>query len=167
MSLSAHKMYGPQGIGALYVHRDLQDQIEPMIYGGGQQEGLRSGTVPVPLCVGMGEAAELIRGEKVEGRRTLLRARRDCFVESLQELPWNLSLNGPVSPHRHPGNANILFHGFAAQDILGALQPNLAASTGSAAHRVLPIPRMYSEPLTEQRKCGSIGAFPAGIQYQR
>ena len=52
ISLSAHKFYGPQGIGALYIRRDLKDSIEPIIYGGGQQEGLRSGTVPMPLCVG-------------------------------------------------------------------------------------------------------------------
>ena len=57
ISLSGHKMYGPQGIGALYIRRDLQDRIEPLIYGGGQQAGLRSGTVPMPLCVGMGATA--------------------------------------------------------------------------------------------------------------
>ena len=55
-------MYGPQGIGTLYIRRDLQERIEPLIYGGGQQEGLRSGTVPVPLCVGMGAATEIIAG---------------------------------------------------------------------------------------------------------
>ena len=53
VSLSGHKMYGPQGIGVLYIRRDLQDRIEPLIYGGGQQAGLRSGTVPMPPCVGM------------------------------------------------------------------------------------------------------------------
>ncbi len=132
LSLSAHKMYGPQGIGVLYVRRDLHDQIEPLIYGGGQQEGLRSGTVPVPLCVGMGEAAELMSGVDIQEQRAILRSRRDLFVESLQKLPWNISLNGPAGLDRHPGNANILFHDFAAHDILGALQPHLAASTGSA-----------------------------------
>ena len=132
LSLSAHKMYGPQGIGILYVRRDLQDRVEPLIYGGGQQQGLRSGTIPVPLCVGMGEAAKLMCGEAAEGRRAALRTKRDHFVDSLQELPWSISLNGPTGRERHPGNANILFHGFAAHDILGALQPNLAASTGSA-----------------------------------
>ena len=132
LSLSAHKMYGPQGIGILYVRRDLQDQIEPLIYGGGQQEGLRSGTIPVPLCVGMGEAAELLRGQNIQEQRAILRSRRDRFVAALEGLSWNISLNGPRGLDRHPGNANILFHGFAAHDILGALQPHLAASTGSA-----------------------------------
>lgn len=60
VSLSGYKIYGPQGIGALYIRRDLKDSIEPLIYGGGQQDGLRSGTVPVPLCAGMGAAAELL-----------------------------------------------------------------------------------------------------------
>ena len=50
LSLSAHKMYGPKGIGTLYIRRELQDHIEPLIYGGGQQKALRSGTVPTPLC---------------------------------------------------------------------------------------------------------------------
>src|SRR3546814_12012904 len=57
---SAHKMHGPKGIGAVYIARELQDRIEPLIYGGGQQNGLRSGTVPVPLCVGMSVAADIL-----------------------------------------------------------------------------------------------------------
>ena len=60
ISLSGHKAYGPQGIGALYIRRDIQERVEPTIYGGGQQGGLRSGTVPVPLCVGMAAAAEIV-----------------------------------------------------------------------------------------------------------
>ena len=132
LSLSAHKMYGPQGVGTLYIRRDLHDQIEPLIYGGDQQEGLRSGTLPVPLCVGMGEAAELMSDEHIQEQRTVLRSRRDRFVEALGKLPWDIRLNGPNGSSRHPGNANILFQGFAAHDILGALQPHLAASTGSA-----------------------------------
>ena len=64
ISLSGHKMYGPQGIGALYLRRDLKESLEPLIYGGGQQEGLRSGTVPMPLCVGMATAAEIVAGDR-------------------------------------------------------------------------------------------------------
>ena len=77
ISLSGHKIYGPQGIGSLYVRRDLQTEIEPLIYGGGQQNGLRSGTVPVPLCVGMAAAADIVRADgphervKVAGQRNL------------------------------------------------------------------------------------------------
>ena len=54
LSLSGHKMYGPKGVGIAFIARSLQNRIEPLIYGGGQQDGLRSGTVPVPLCVGHG-----------------------------------------------------------------------------------------------------------------
>ena len=62
ISLSAHKMYGPKGIGALYIRRDIQNVVEPIIHGGGQQRNLRSGTLPTPLCVGFGAAAELLNG---------------------------------------------------------------------------------------------------------
>ncbi len=132
LSLSAHKMYGPKGIGALYIRRELQNHIEPLIYGGGQQKALRSGTVPTPLCVGMGAAAELLNDKKTKQKRALLRNRRDYFVEQLTRLPWPTRLNGCTGENRHPGNVNICFSGFCADDILLALQPRLAASTGSA-----------------------------------
>lgn len=64
MSLSAHKIYGPKGIGALYVRRDSKIRPKPIIHGGGQELGLRSGTVPTPLCVGFGEACRIIRMEE-------------------------------------------------------------------------------------------------------
>lgn len=140
LSLSAHKMYGPKGIGAIYISRELQDQIEPLIYGGGQQSGLRSGTVPVPLCVGMGTAADIFAAADVEEKRAQLCCRRDTFVEMLNRLPWPIALNGPQGQTRHPGNANIQFAEFSADDILGALQPHLAASTGSACTSGIPEP---------------------------
>lgn len=140
VSLSAHKMYGPKGIGAVVISRELQDRIEPIIYGGGQQNGLRSGTMPVPLCVGMGAAAELLAAPDAEKRRAALRRRRDAFVEKLSGLAWPVTVNGPGGHSRHPGNANIRFAGFAAHDILSALQPRLAASTGSACTSGIPEP---------------------------
>lgn len=140
VSLSAHKMHGPPGIGALYVRRALQERIEPLIYGGGQQNGLRSGTVPLPLCVGMGAAAEMLRDNRITEVRSILRRQRDEFVEKLRRLPWPITVNGPVADNRHPGNANICFHGFSAHDILSALQPALAASTGSACTSGIPAP---------------------------
>ena len=138
MSLSAHKMYGPQGVGILYVRRDLQSRIEPQIYGGEQQNGLRSGTLPVPLCVGMAAAAEIMSGMEAEKARHRLRELRDRFVEQLSQLPWETMLNGPTGEDRHPGNANICFRGFSAHDILQTLQPYLAASTGSACTSGIP-----------------------------
>ena len=140
LSLSAHKMYGPKGIGVIYIARELQDQIEPLIYGGGQQNGLRSGTVPVPLCVGMGAAADILAATDAGEKRAQLCRRRDTFIEMLMRLPWPIALNGPQGQARHPGNANIRFAGFSAYDILSALQPRLAASTGSACTSGIPEP---------------------------
>ena len=138
LSLSSHKMYGPQGIGALYVRRELHDRIEPLFYGGGQQQGLRSGTIPVALCVGMGAAAALIGQDVEHSRRAILRKRTDAFVGALSRLPWRISLNGPRGHNRHPGNANVRFSDFDAQDILASVQPRIAASTGSACTSGIP-----------------------------
>ena len=132
ISLSAHKMYGPKGVGALFVRTNVQSDLEPIIYGGGQQNGLRSGTVPTPLCVGMGMAAECLERNDIEAKRASLYSRRDEFLKILAELPYVTSLNGPNLKIRHPGNANICFKGFSGQEILNVLQPNLAASAGSA-----------------------------------
>ena len=140
LSLSAHKMYGPKGIGVTYIARELQGQIEPLIYGGGQQNGLRSGTVPVPLCIGMGAAAEFFSEEDITGKRAELGRRRDAFVDGLKRLSFPVLANGAEAHARHPGNANIGFRGFSAHDILAALQPNLAASTGSACTTGIPEP---------------------------
>ena len=139
ISLSGHKIYGPQGIGALYVRRDLQTKIEPLIYGGGQQNGLRSGTVPVPLCVGMAAAAEIVEVEGFRERPEVAK-QRNLFVNLLSDSGFPITINGPAWDRRHPGNANLRFDGFAAQDILGALQPGLAASTGAACTSGIPEP---------------------------
>lgn len=140
VSLSAHKMYGPKGIGALFVRRDMQNRLEPLFYGGGQQQGLRSGTVPTALCVGMGAAAAKLELPDYKDERETIRRRRDYFVECLQRLPWGVSVNGPKAGARHPGNANVCFRGFSAHDILSSLQPRLAASTGSACTSGIPEP---------------------------
>ena len=140
LSLSSHKMYGPKGVGALYIRRDLQGAVEPLIYGGEQQGGLRAGTMATPLCVGMGAAAERMALDSMEGKRNDLRALRDRFSEMLMGLPWPVSLYGPTGLDRHPGNLAIGFTGLNSQDILGALQPHLAASTGSACSSGIPEP---------------------------
>lgn len=132
ISLSSHKMYGPMGIGALYIRRELQPNISAEIVGGGQQKNLRSGTVPLPLCVGFGEAAriQLDPATKTERRRTA--ALRDKLASGLLALDTQYRINGPAAPDRHPGNLNICFVGKNARDILDRLQPHIAASTGSA-----------------------------------
>lgn len=138
LSLSGHKMYGPKGVGIVFITRGLQDRIEPLIYGGGQQGGLRSGTVPVPLCVGMGAAGQLMNSEEAQVSRGELRRRRNVFVRGLTGLSWPIRPIGPDGEARHPANASICFHGFSAHEILGALQPRLSGSTGSACTSGIP-----------------------------
>ena len=139
ISLSGHKMYGPQGIGALYIRREIHDRIEPLLYGGGQQDGLRSGTVPLPLCAGMAAASEIIVAEGCVERKRIAR-QRDMFIELLQESGLTIDVNGPKGSRRHPGNANLRFDGLDAHDIIACLQPKLAASTGAACTSGIPEP---------------------------
>lgn len=140
ISLSGHKMYGPKGVGALYVRRDLQEWIEPIIYGGGQQSGLRSGTIPTPLCVGMSAAVDILRSPEGPMERTRIAEQRDLFVHLLLNASPSVAVNGPAGKWRHPGNANLRFDGLVAQDLLGSLQPTLAASTGAACASGIPEP---------------------------
>lgn len=140
ISLSAHKMYGPPGIGVLYLRRNLHDRLEPLIYGGGQQNGLRSGTVPVPLCIGLAHASELMNTADALTEREQVRNLRDRFVSTLQGCIPRVKLNGAVGSRRHPGNANLRFDGTEAQDIIGRLQPHLAAAQGAACASGIPEP---------------------------
>lgn len=130
ISLSGHKMYGPKGIGCLFIRRDLQRQIVPLVFGGEQQNGLRSGTLPVPLCVGMGAAADLLG--RVPDERASVRSLTRKLWQELRKLGHEIVLNGAPIDERHPGNMNVRFPGFEAEEILSALQPDLAISTGSA-----------------------------------
>ena len=102
LSLSGHKMYGPQGIGTLFVRRNVRDCIEPLLYGGGQQGELRSGTVPVALCVGMGAAAALLSTNTAAEKRAQLRRRTDTFVRALRGLDLPIALNGAVGGKPSP-----------------------------------------------------------------
>jgi cysteine desulfurase len=140
ISLSGHKMYGPKGIGALFIRHSLQAHIEPLIYGGGQQRGMRSGTLSTPLCVGMGTAAELMLDKGIIKERFRVTALRNRFFNGLQNLEWQITLNGPSLEDRSPGNLNVRFVGISSQDILSRLQPKLAASTGSACTSGSPEP---------------------------
>ena len=140
ISLSAHKLYGPSGIGALVVRRDVQSLLSPLIHGGGQQSGLRSGTLPHPLCVGFGAAAELLVSDEARLERERVRAVRDLFIATLSELGVETRLNGPEGDLRHPGNANLIFSSTAAADLIAAMQPFVAASSGSACTSGIPEP---------------------------
>lgn len=141
VSLSAHKMYGPQGVGAIYIARDIQPYIKPLLQGGGQQKGIRPGTLSTALCVGMGHAARIAGDDDTQMPiRHSVEFLRNHFVEGLFRLDPLVRLNGPDLSQRHPGNANVLFPGLNGEDILAILQPNLAASTGSACTSGIPEP---------------------------
>ena len=129
MSISGHKIYGPKGIGALYVRRRPRARIAPLIDGGGQERGLRSGTLPVPLCVGIGEAAALAAAEMGEEAKRLLDLRQRFLAGILRNLPQT-RLNGDAE-QRLPGSLNLSFPGIPAPALMEAC-PGLALSTGSA-----------------------------------
>lgn len=128
MSLSAHKMYGPKGVGALYVRRPGV-RLEPQQTGGGQERGLRSGTLPVPLLVGLGVASELCRAEQATepGR---LRALRDRLEGLIRERVEGVRLNGHPT-ERLPGSVNLSFAWVNGQALLMNLR-EVAVSSGSA-----------------------------------
>jgi len=129
MSISGHKVYGPKGIGALYVRRRPRVRLEPLFDGGGQERGIRSGTLPPPLCVGLGEAARLAAEEMAEeGAR--ITGLRDRFLKALKARLPGLEINGDME-HRLPGNLNLSFPGVEAEALMRSL-PGLAVSTGSA-----------------------------------
>lgn len=131
LSLSAHKIYGPKGVGALYVRKELLIDFQPLLYGGGQQGGLRAGTLPTPLCVGFGLAAdEVIKNGASE--RVNLATLKASFVSAMDRMSIRYSLNGAQSHYCHPGNINVRFHGLDAHSLLTKLHPYLCASTGSA-----------------------------------
>jgi len=129
LSMSAHKMYGPMGIGALYVRRRPRVRLMPQMSGGGQERGMRSGTLPAPLCVGFGAACALAAdGMEAEGRR--LAGLRDRFLDRLQARLSGVFVNGSLTA-RLPGNLNVGFTGLGGESLLARL-PDLALSTGSA-----------------------------------
>jgi cysteine desulfurase len=129
VSLSAHKMYGPKGIGALYVRRKPRVRITPIIDGGGHERGMRSGTLNVPGIVGFGKAAELCRLEMDgEGRRVL--GLRERLRKGIEARVPSTSVNGSLE-HRLPGNLNISFAFVEGEAMMMALK-DVAVSSGSA-----------------------------------
>jgi cysteine desulfurase len=129
VSLTAHKMYGPKGIGALYVRRKPRVRITAQIDGGGHERGMRSGTLNVPGIVGFGKAAELARTEMaVESKRLL--ALRERLREGIQACVTDTYVNGSME-HRLPGNLNISFAYVEGEGMLMGLK-DVAVSSGSA-----------------------------------
>jgi len=128
LTLSAHKMYGPKGIGALYVRRKPRVRIEPQIHGGGHERGFRSGTLPTHQIVGMGEAFRLARLEmKAENER--IRMLRDKLLAGLQDME-EVYVNGDLD-HRVPHNLNVSFNFVEGESLIMGIK-ELAVSSGSA-----------------------------------
>jgi len=128
MSVSAHKMYGPKGAGLLYVHPARRPGLLPLQFGGGQERGLRSGTLPVHQIVGLGAACEIAFAEAA-GEAARLTALRERLWQGLQSIEGAL-LNGHPT-ERLPGTLNVAFPGVEGESLLFAL-PGLAISSGSA-----------------------------------
>lgn len=129
VSLSSHKTYGPMGIGAMFVSEPHIKRFEPMIIGGGQQKGLRSGTLPVSLCVGMGAAFQLASQRWEKDEAYLLRC-RNRLLDALAPYRADIEINGGLK-HRVSGNLNLQFRDKLAEHFL-VNHPELAISLGSA-----------------------------------
>ena len=129
LSVSGHKVYGPKGVGALFVRRRPRVRLTPLFSGGGQERGLRSGTLPPPLVVGLGTACRIAHGEmpteaaRVAGLRDRLLARLEAAIPGIR-------VNGSMR-ERIPGNLNLTFPGASAADLM-ARMPGVCVSTGSA-----------------------------------
>lgn len=131
LTVVGHKMYAPKGTAALYVREGVA--LEPLVYGGGQEYGLRAGTENVALAVALGTSARLAAEELADGAHHRIAALRDDLHTRLnQALPGRVRLNGPTDD-RLPNTLNISIDGVVGHELLAAV-PEIAASTGSACH---------------------------------
>ncbi|MBF0393687.1 MAG: IscS subfamily cysteine desulfurase [Alphaproteobacteria bacterium] len=129
LSVSGHKFYGPKGVGALYVRRRPRVRLVAMINGGGQERGMRSGTLPTPLCVGLGEACAIAQAEMgVENVR--LSALRDRLLGGIRQRLPEVYLNGDLD-RRIPGNLNLSFAFVEGEGLMMGVK-DLSVSSGSA-----------------------------------
>jgi cysteine desulfurase len=128
-SVSGHKLYGPKGVGALYVRRRPRVRLSPLFSGGGQERGLRSGTLPTPLIVGLGEACRLAAAEMTAEAERIGGLRGSLLDRLRRDIP-GIQVNGSIQA-RISGNLNLTFPGATAAAIMEAV-PDLCVSTGSA-----------------------------------
>jgi cysteine desulfurase len=155
LTVVGHKMYAPKGIAALYVRAGLD--LEPVVYGGGQEGGLRAGTESVALIAALGMAARLAADDLAHGMGERLVALRDRLQQGLERrLPGGVRLNGPVV-ERLPNTLNVSITGVVAHELLAAV-PTLAASTGSACHSGthLPSPVLTAMGADRERALGAV-----------
>ncbi|MDR0753145.1 MAG: aminotransferase class V-fold PLP-dependent enzyme [Holosporaceae bacterium] len=145
MSVSGHKIYGPKGVGALYVRLNLQSQLSPLFYGGGQERGLRSGTLPTPLCVGLGKACAIAQ-EEMRSESKRLAEFRDYFLKKIFDNLSKVHLNGDAKCCI-PGCINLSFEGVEGEGIMLGM-PNVCISSGSACTSDLLQPSYVLEALS-------------------
>jgi cysteine desulfurase len=138
LSFAAHKLYGPKGVGALYVRRGRpRIRLEPLIHGGGHEWGLRSGSLPVPLIVGFAAAVRIAVAER-EAEAARLAALRARLLAALRARLGAVHVNGGLA-HRLPGNLNLSIEGVPGDALIAAC-PGVAFSTGSACASARPEP---------------------------
>jgi len=171
LSLSGHKIYGPKGVGALYIKKGTP--ISPLLYGGGQEKGMRSGTENVAGIVGLGEAIKKIQNPKSRQRRgspkaakvQSLRKLRDKLIKGVLENIPDSQINGSLR-ERLPNNAHFSFKGAEGESIIVELsQKRIFASTGSAcaSHSLKPSHVLLAIGLSPERAHGSV-RFTLGRQ---
>lgn len=129
MSISGHKIYGPKGVGALYVRRKPRVRLKSMMSGGGQERGMRSGTLSPALCVGLGEACRICLEEMSKENEKLIKL-RDKFLKGITDVCKDVYLNGSKK-NRIPGNLNISFAYVEGESLMMGIK-HLAVSSGSA-----------------------------------
>jgi len=129
MSISGHKFYGPKGVGALFIRRRPRVRLHPLFNGGGQERGFRSGTLPTPLCVGMGAAAEIAM-EDLEFDYNHVKTLSERMHKRLNDKLQYIYLNGDEHS-RYPGNLNISFSFVEGESLIMAVK-EIAVSSGSA-----------------------------------
>jgi len=130
LSFSAHKLYGPKGVGALFARRKARQRIAPQMLGGGHERGLRSGTSNVPSIIGFGVAADIARREMAE-RECRVAGLRNLLLELLQEKAGEVVLNGALE-NRLPGNLSVSLPGVDAEALVVRLKQVAVFSTGAA-----------------------------------
>ena len=130
LSLSAHKVYGPKGVGALYLNKKLKPSVLPLISGGGQEGGLRAGTLNVPGIVGFGKACSLAKKHLARDSEKMKELTK-IFLDKLSRFEGEFFLNGPRE-NRLPGNLNFGFAGVPSADLIGKICSKVAVSTSSA-----------------------------------
>lgn len=129
MSISGHKIYGPKGVGAAYVRRRPRVRLEPLIHGGGQERGLRSGTVAAPIVAGLGEAARIAQ-EEMDADHAHIKALSDRLINGVNAQVSHVVRNGDAD-HGYPGCVNLSFAYVEGESLLMALK-DVALSSGSA-----------------------------------